>query len=110
MGAHLLQPPVTLWDCERCPCEDRTQVAGPHTRFHSCAALGGAQVPMRIRGSGARVILREREDYIGAERVQLMQIDGQARPVMAAVTEHPDGRQDAAVYAPTASASADARH
>lgn len=96
----VLRPPVTYWDCERCPCEDRTHVGGVHTRFHACPALGGAQVPMRVRGSGARVILREREDYVGAEHVQLIL----GRPVMAAVTERPDGSNDALIYAPTATA------
>jgi len=55
---------------------------------------------MVVSGAGSRVLLAEREDYIGTEQVQM--ING--RPVMAAVTEHADGRIDAAVYAPTATA------
>lgn len=100
----ILQPEPTDWDCERCPARDQTREARPHTRFHSCAALGGAQIPMRINGARSRVILREREDYIGTERVQLISVDGRARPVMSAVVEHDDGRVDAAVYVPTAHA------
>lgn len=101
MNVPVLQPPVTHWDCERCPCEDRTQVPGVHTRFHRCPALGGAELPMRVRNSGSRVRLVEREDYVGAEQVQL--ING--RPVMAAVTDRPDGSNDAVLYAPTATVS-----
>jgi hypothetical protein len=97
--------PITHWECERCPALDQTNVAGVHTRFHRCAALGGAELPMIVRGSGARVILREREDYVGAERVQL--ING--RPVMAAVTERPDGSNDTVVYAPVATGRGEAR-
>ena len=103
MSAHLLNVPPTHWECERCPCTDVTREARVHTRFHSCAAFGGAQLPMIVAGSGSRVVLREREDYIGAEHVQLISVDGRARPVMSAVTEHADGHTDAAIYVPTAS-------
>lgn len=100
MNVPILQAPLTVWECERCPKEDATREPRVHTRFHSCPAVGGSWVPMVVRGEGSRVLLREREDYIGAEQVQM--IDG--RPVMSAVTEHADGRVDAAVYAPTSTA------
>lgn len=103
MNLPILRHPIIHWECERCPALAQTNdMPLTSTRFHSCAALSGAELPMIQRGSGARVVLREREDYIGAERVQL--IGG--RPVMAAVTERPDGSTDAAVYAPTAHAGA----
>lgn len=95
----VLQPPTIRWGCDRCPAQDETREARPHTRFHHCPALGGAVVPMVQAGD--RLLLVEREDYIGQETVQLIN----DRPVMAAVTEHPDGRTDAAVFAPTATAS-----
>lgn len=97
----ILQPPITHWECERCPARDQTRDARVHTRFHHCRALGGALVPMVVAGAGSRVLLREREDYVGSERVQLIN----NRPVMAAVTEHADGRVDSAVFAPAATAS-----
>jgi hypothetical protein len=109
MNIPILRNPITHWECERCPALDQTNVAGVHTRFHRCAALGGAELPMIVRGSGARVILREREDYVGAERVQLIEVDGKARPVMAAVTERPDGSNDTVVYAPVATGRGEAR-
>jgi hypothetical protein len=98
VNVPILQPRITHWECERCPALDQTRVAGPHTRFHRCSALGGAEVPMLERDSGSRLRLVEREDYVGEDRVQL--ING--RPVMAAVTDRPDGSNDAVVFAPAA--------
>jgi hypothetical protein len=42
---------------------------------------------------------RDREDYVGHE---LVQVDGEARPVMSIVTRYSDGRTDCAVLAPRA--------
>jgi hypothetical protein len=53
-------------------------------------------------GTKAKVEAVERGDYIGRE---LVQSDGNGRPVMAVVTTRDDG-QDCAVLAPTATASA----
>jgi hypothetical protein len=70
--------------------------------MHPCRGLSGFSVPYArvdgtdLRGVTHRVI--EREDYIGDEVVQL---DGDGRPVMAIHTEHGDGF-DSHVYAPTA--------
>lgn len=100
MNVPILQAPLTVWECPRCPARDGTREPRVHTRFHNCPAVGGALVPMVVAGAGSRVLLVEREDYVGSEQVQM--IDG--RPVMSAVTEHADGRTDAAVYAPTATA------
>lgn len=102
MNVPILQPPVTVWECEHCPLVDRTREAQAHTRMHSCARYGGATIPMTQRGARSRVRLVEREDYVGRERVQLVDVDGRARPVMAAVTDHADGSTDAAVFAPLA--------
>ena len=49
--------------------------------------------------AGIRVI--EREDFIGADKVQLHE----GRPVMSVVTERDDG-QDVAVFAPAATGGA----
>jgi hypothetical protein len=102
VNVPLLQAPVTTWECEHCPTIDQTNDARVHTRMHACARYGGATIPMTMRGAGSRVRLVERQDYVGDERVQLLDVDGRARPVMAAVTEHADGRSDAAVFAPIA--------
>lgn len=58
-------------------------------------------VPMVPKGTKARHIVREREDYIGRELVQFAPENG--RPVMAVETHHDSGRVDAIVYLPTAS-------
>lgn len=99
----LLEPPEHHWMCPSCPREDVTRELQPHTRMHDCPAMGGLSVPMLPAGARARLVAVEREDYIGDELVRL---DNRGRPVMAVVTEHADGRQDAAVFAPTARAVA----
>lgn len=104
MNVPHLEPPETRWECPSCPAQDVTREARVHTRMHSCPALGGLQVPMVPAGAKARHIRHEREDYVGGEHVQL---DADGRPVFQVVTEHDDGRQDAAVYAPRAVAHSD---
>jgi hypothetical protein len=49
-------------------------------------------------GIKAKVFAKEREDYVGSDLVQL---DGDGRPIMSVVTVRDDG-QDAVVFAPTA--------
>lgn len=100
MNVPILKPPETFWECAQCAARDVTREAQPHTRFHNCPAFGGALLPMTVEGAGSRVLLREREDYIGTEKVQMIN----DRPVMSAVTEHSDGRVDAVVFAPSATA------
>jgi hypothetical protein len=94
----LLDPPVTRWECPNCDHVDVTRVAGPHSRFHPCRGLAGLTAPMVPEGARAKVTAHEREDYIGAEDVQL---DGNGRPIMQVVTERTDGT-DVIVFAPTA--------
>lgn len=104
MGVPLLEPPVTRWECNHCSFRDTTREAGPHSRFHACAGLG-MTAPMVQEGSGARLIVHERDDYIGDEDVQLS-ADG--RPIASIQTEHADGHTDCVVFAPTAHAGAGA--
>lgn len=99
----VLVTPVQRWYCPNCKFEDVTNEAKPHTRFHTCPALRGLTAPMLPAGTSAKVELREREDYVGKERVQLDPQKG--RPVMSVVTTRDDG-QDVVVFAPTAVASA----
>jgi hypothetical protein len=94
---HILPP--TVWVCAQgCPVRDRTPGTAPN-RFHHCAALGGLTAPLVPEGSVARVRAVVREDYVGPE---IVQYDGEGRPVTAIVTERPDGSNDVAVMAPTA--------
>lgn len=98
MRAVLLAVPETHWECPNCDHTDVTKQAGPHSRFHACAALGGFSAPMVPAGTRAKVVAEERQDYIGDEDVQTTS-DG--RPIMAIRTTRDDG-EDLAVYAPTA--------
>ena len=85
------------WRCPECGLEDVTHEPRPHTRMHACKAKFGLTMPMLADGQKAKVEVREREDYIGTERVQLFN----NRPVMSVVTTRDDG-QDVTVFAPTA--------
>lgn len=98
---------VKNWDCPNCAAIDQTNEAQPHTRMHACTGMGGLTVPMVERGrpgrgagkNGVRVRAVVREDYVGNERG--LTFDAKGKPVMAVVTEYPDGSNDTAVYAPS---------
>ena len=63
-------------------------------------ALRVLTAPMLPEGVAAKVEAREREDYVGQERVQT---DENGRPVMSVVTTRDDG-QDAILFMPSATA------
>ena len=96
------------WECPNCNALDVTEEARPHTRMHNCAGFGGLTLPMvekaRKEEHGTRLNKRVkvspvlREDYEGKEHG--LTRDEQGRPIMAAVTEYPDGTNDVAVFAP----------
>lgn len=91
--------PVLLerrWGCPNCASAAVTVDA--KTPMHPCSGLAGLMVPLVPAGQDCKVEAVEREDYIGRE---LVQVDGNGRPVMAAVTTRDDG-QDCTVFAPTA--------
>lgn len=67
--------------------------------MHTCGALAGIIAPLVPEGSGARVRVVERGDYVGNEDVRL---DGNGRPIMAVITDRPDGSNDVAVFSATA--------
>lgn len=68
--------------------------------MHRCAGLAGFLAPLVPEGAKVHVRAVEREDYIGAERVQ---VDANGRPIMAVHALRDDGH-DTYVYAPTARA------
>lgn len=90
-------PPPVDWECPNCPATDRTPWTTPN-RFHDCPALGGLTAPMIKTGSGARLVVVGREDYVGREDVQT----ANGRPVMAIRVDRPDGSNDLVAYPPTA--------
>lgn len=100
--------PRKEWDCPNCVAVDVTTEARPHTRMHACAGFGGLTLPMTEKArvsehsqgtvKRAKVTPVVREDYEGKEHGLVR--DEQGRPIMAAVTEYPDGTNDVAVFAP----------
>jgi len=101
-GGVLLDVPPKHWGCPSCSWRHVTRLAAVHAPMHACPGAGG----MNVFGTPAEQlaavhhVLRERDDYVGSDRVQLSPETG--RPVMAVETHYADGRIDAAVYAPTA--------
>ena len=91
------------WSCPNCDLTDVTREATPHTRFHACRGLRGLTAPMVPDGTRCKVEVAERGDYVGKEMVQT---DGEGRPVMSVVTTRDQG-QDCTVYAPCATARAE---
>jgi len=102
-----MQAPARHWVCPNCPVEDRT-AASVRNRWHRCRGAGvyaGLYAPLVPAGVRARVITRERDDYVGGERVRLHQ----GRPVMSVITERADGSNDTAVFVPSARIAGHAR-
>lgn len=92
------------WHCTLCGQIHVTQQAGLIVPTHSCPALGGLSVPFLDDAVKSRLVVKDREDYVGKE---IVQTDGNGRPVMSIVTERADGSNDCTVYAPTATAASD---
>lgn len=103
MNVPLLAPPERRWECPSCDLQQVTRRRDAHTEFHHCAGMAGLWAPMVAAGTRAEHRMVEREDYIGAERVQLHE----GRPVMSLVTMRDEG-QDCTIFAPTATGSGSA--
>ncbi len=98
MSGVLLARPEQHWVCPNCTV---TAVSTkPGTPYHPCRGLVGLNAPMVAAGTAAKVEAVERGDWVGQEVVQA---DGEGRPVMAIVTTRDDG-QDCTVLAPVATA------
>lgn len=94
----LLVPGPTRWECLGCGFLDATFETRPHSRMHACSKAGGMTVPMVEAGTKGKLVLHEREDYVGDEDVQ--HADDGAVYMSAEVVR--DEGTDLAVYAPTA--------
>lgn len=93
--------PVVLerhWGCPN--CESKARTVDGKTPMHPCGGMAGLMVPLVPDGQRCKVEAVERGDYIAGE---LVQSDGNGRPVMSVVTTREDG-QDCTVYAPAATA------
>jgi hypothetical protein len=88
------------WECPECGMEERTPPLPPNaTRFHTCPRLHMLTAPLVRAGSDCKLVANEREDYLG-EEIQRTGDDG--KPYMNVHTEHADGHNDLAVFAPVA--------
>ena len=96
----LMLATIRRWSCPNCGLQDTTNEPKPHTRWHTCPKLRGLSAPMVPAGTSAKVEARDREDYVGTDKVQT---DENGRPVMSIVTTRDDG-MDTAVFVPTATA------
>jgi hypothetical protein len=89
------------WYCPNCTVTDVTRRADVHQQMHNCRGLRGLIAPLLEVGTRAKVVAREREDYVGREDVQY---DGEGRPVMSVETVRDEGN-DLLVLAPVATAT-----
>lgn len=87
------------WYCPACKKTDRTNDDGVGTRFHVCPKMRFLSTPMVLAGVSAKLLLREREDYVGKEKVRLD--PERQRPVMSLDTIRDNGK-DSIIFAPTA--------
>lgn len=100
--AVILELPEQRWTCPNCTSTEVTR--GEANRFHYCPGLAGILAPMVPEGTDCTVRALEREDFVGDE---LVQYDGNGRPIMSLITERPDGTNDLIVNVPTARVGAD---
>ena len=101
----ILTPPLRVWTCDKCGIEERHATVGADQRWHRCRALG-MDWPLFEAVTGARTVVVEREDYVGQETG--LRFTG-SRPVMAALTERPDGSNDLTVFPGVAVGDSEAR-
>lgn len=84
------------WSCPRCPVTAVTH--DDALPMHRCRGMRGLHAPLTPDGVRCKVEAVVREDYVGGE---LVQTDGDGRPISAVVTTR-EGGQDCAVLAPCA--------
>ena len=88
------------WNCPECGLEERTPPLPPNaSRFHTCPQLHMLTAPLVRAGSDCKLVANEREDYLHGDQ-QRTGDDG--KPYMNVTTQHADGRNDLAVFAPPA--------
>lgn len=92
----------TDWYCPSCGFTGQLPPGAKQPAWHICPKLRMLSTPLLPVGTAGKHELREREDYVAGERVQLDPERG--RPVMSLVTTRDEGT-DAVVFAPTATGS-----
>lgn len=103
MTAYRIEPPIRRWYCPACGLQDVTKTVQMVVPGHVCPRTRGLSIPLVPEGVAAKVEVREREDYVGADAGKV-QLDPELhRPVMSVVTTRDNGN-DAQVYVPVATA------
>ena len=90
---------IRHWLCPECKKSDVTNDNGVGTRYHVCPKMRGLSVPFVLAGVKAKLVLKEREDYVNGEMVRL---DPERRRPVMSVTTVRDAGTDIVVFAPTA--------
>lgn len=102
--AYLLPPPTKDWYCPACGLTDRTQQHGYHVRYHTCPKTRMLSIAMLPKGTAGKIVVHEREEYVGSEIVQYDPERG--RPIVSAETIRDNGN-DLIVFAPMATGTAE---
>lgn len=89
---------IRYWSCV--VCTEAARTVDDAIPMHRCPGTKGLLTPLVLDGTRAKIQVMEREDYVGDE---LVQTDGDGRPVMSIVTTRDDG-QDCIVFPPSAAA------
>lgn len=92
----VLEAPIREWYCPNCGKTDQTREYQPHTRYHTCPKLRYLSAPLLEAKVKAKVVLTERQDYVGKDVPQYDPEMG--RPIQNITTVRDDG-QDAMVFA-----------
>lgn len=89
--------PARRWECPSCRRQLKTDKPVTTFPLHTCKAQRGLTVPfVEVHGvefdpRSTRHVIVERDDYVGRE---IVQTDGEGRPITAIVTERRDGSND----------------
>ena len=103
MTIPILEAPIRDWHCPACGLTDRTQQHGYHVRYHTCPKTRMLSIAMLPAGTAGKIVVHEREEYVGKE---IVQYDQAGRALVSAETVRDNGN-DLIVYAPMARASID---
>lgn len=97
MNVPVLAPPRREWWCPNCITQSVTQRPDLHVEFHSCPGMRGVWAPMFERGERGHLVVVEREDFAGRDKVTTF--DGRA--VMRVEKWVGDQQRDVVVFAPS---------
>lgn len=100
MTIPILNPKPTRWWCPSCGLKKTITHHRVETPMHQCDATG-LDHPLTVwtPTESPRQRLVVREDYVGDEQ-GIRYVDG--KPIMGISTDHADGSNDLAVFAPAA--------